>query len=91
VQPDAAQLGKNALREFVQVPLAQIGNNANYEIVQGMLAQLSWYHHITLLDKVKDKETRLFYIQETVQNGGSRDTMVHQIEGGLHLRKGLVY
>lgn len=68
----------------------QDAENQNIEILQGALAKLSWYHHITLLDKVKDKEERLFYIQETIQNGWSRDVMVHQMEGGLYQRKGKI-
>ena len=92
VQPDAAQI-QNIEKQgslFVQGALAQIGDNPQQEFVQGMLAQLSWYHHITLLDKIKDRDTRLFYIQETVQGGWSRDIMVHQIESGLHQRKGKI-
>lgn len=58
------------------------------EIVQVPLAQLTWYHHITLLDKVKQPEIRLFYIHKCVENGWSREVMVHQIETGLHLRIG---
>jgi predicted nuclease of restriction endonuclease-like (RecB) superfamily len=70
---------------ITQVPLAQIQTNT---IVQESLAQLSWYHHITLLDKVKDPAIRLFYIEKAIKNGWSRDVMVHQIEGGLHKRQG---
>ena len=92
VQQGAAQMQniENQGNEFVQGALAQTGDNAQYQFVQGMLAQLSWYHHITILDKVKDRDTRLFYIQETVQGGWSRDVMVHQIEAGLHQRKGKI-
>ena len=77
---------------IVQPALAQLHtiDNQSNNIVQVTLAQLSWYHHITLLDKIKDRETRLFYITETIQNGWSRDVMVHQIEGGLHERKGRI-
>ena len=57
-------------------------------ILQAELAKLTWYHHITLLDKVKDLNTRIFYIKETAKNGWSRDVMVHQIESGLHNRQG---
>lgn len=81
---------ENQDNSIVQGVLAQTSDNAQYEFVHGMLAQLSWYHHITLLDKVKDRDTRLFYIQETVQGGWSRDVMVHQIEAGLHQRKGKI-
>ncbi len=60
----------------------------DFAIVQVPLAQLSWYHHLTLLDKVKDRATRLFYVEKAVQNGWSRNTMVSQIEGRLHKRQG---
>ncbi len=92
VQPTAAQIQSpdNQKDKIVQGGLAQIENSSQNGFVQGMLAQLSWYHHITLLDKVKDMEIRLFYIRETIENGWSRDIMVHQIEGGLHNRKGKI-
>lgn len=73
---------------FVQAPLAQTSETDQKAIVQAPLAQLSWYHHITLLDKVKEPEIRLFYIQKVVQNGWSRNVMVHQIESALHRRQG---
>jgi len=58
--------------------------------VQDTLAQLTWYHHLTLLDKVKSMEQRLFYVQETIQQGWSRDVMVNQIEADYWLRKGKI-
>jgi len=36
------------------------------EIVQEVLAQLTWYHNMTLLDKVPDKQNRLFYVKYAV-------------------------
>ena len=62
--------------------------NKKASFVQAQLAQISWYHHTTLLDKVKDPENRIFYIQKTIENGWSRDVMVHHIESGLHKRQG---
>jgi hypothetical protein len=44
---------------FMQKPPAQIHEN---EIVQAPLAQLIWYHHITLLDKIKNPVEREFYL-----------------------------
>lgn len=58
------------------------------EIVQAAPAQFTWYHNCTLLDKVKDADARQFYITQTIQNGWSRDVLVHQIESGLHSRQG---
>jgi predicted nuclease of restriction endonuclease-like (RecB) superfamily len=82
---------QNSENSIVHVPLAQLpiqSSNSQNSIVHAPLAQLTWYHHITLLDKVKDPEIRQFYIIETSKNGWSRNMMVHQIESGLHTRKG---
>lgn len=76
---------------FVQEGLAQISNTSEKvkpPIVQVQLAQLPWYHHITLIEKVKDLNDRIFYIKKTLENGWSRNIMVHQIESGLHKRQG---
>ena len=42
------------------------------EIVQAPLAQLTWYHHLTLLDKLDTKEQRLAYAHLAAKNGWSR-------------------
>lgn len=60
---------------------------SDLEFVQEVLAQLTWYHTITLLDKVKDKDIRLFYINKTIEHGWSRNTMVMQLELSLHKRE----
>ena len=58
------------------------------EFVQEVLAQLTWYHNVTLLDKISDKQTRLFYIKNAIEYGWSRGIMVMQIESSLHTRQG---
>lgn len=58
------------------------------QFVQEVLAQITWYHHITLLEKVKDKNERLWYIQQAIEQGWSRNVLVIQIETGLFQRKG---
>jgi predicted nuclease of restriction endonuclease-like (RecB) superfamily len=58
------------------------------EFVQEVLAQISWYHHLTLLDKVKEEQARLFYIQQTLEYGWSRNMMVIQIEQKLYAHQG---
>ncbi|MGY0427095.1 MAG: DUF1016 N-terminal domain-containing protein, partial [Polaribacter sp.] len=60
---------------FVQVPLAQTQNKK----VQVSLAQITWYHHISLLTKVKSKEERAFYIAETAKNEWNRNIMLLQV------------
>ena len=57
-------------------------------IVQAPLAQLTWYHNLTLMEKVKSSEERLWYAAQTIQNGWSRNVLVFQIESGLYRRQG---
>lgn len=79
---------ENQSTAIVQAQPAQMENQSLDEIVRVPLAQLTWYHHTTLLDKVKDPEIRQFYIQKTVEGGWTRDMLVNQIESGLHKRQG---
>lgn len=60
----------------------------DFPITQAALAQITWYHNITLLDKIKDYEERIWYAKETAKNGWSRNVMVAQIQTGLYNRQG---
>jgi predicted nuclease of restriction endonuclease-like (RecB) superfamily len=57
------------------------------EFVQTVSAQIPWSHNTAILDKVKDPEQRLWYIQKTAENGWSHSVLVHQIESGLYQRQ----
>lgn len=61
----------------------------NAEIVQAVLAQLTWYHNMALMDKAQDTEQYVWYAQETIKNGWSRNVLVHQIESGLYERQAI--
>lgn len=61
---------------------------AEEAIVQAPLAQITWYHNLALLEKLKSPEERLWYAEQTVLNGWSRNVLVLQIESGLHRRQG---
>jgi len=69
------------MRSFAQ-------NYPNFEFVQEVLAQITWYHNIALIEKVKSPEERLWYATQTVEQGWSRNVLVHQIESGLYRRQG---
>ena len=56
--------------------------------MQEPLAQLTWYHNITLLEKVDRAEERLWYARQAIAHGWSRSVLVAQIETGLHKRAG---
>jgi len=53
-----------------------------------LINQLPWTHNIVLLDKLKTHEERLFYTQKCIQNGWSKNVLIHQIESNLYKRHG---
>ncbi|MCC8371762.1 MAG: PDDEXK nuclease domain-containing protein [Rickettsia endosymbiont of Pseudomimeciton antennatum] len=56
--------------------------------VQQVAAQLPWFHLVILIDKVKDKQARIFYIYKVLEHGWSRNILVHHIETMLYQREG---
>jgi predicted nuclease of restriction endonuclease-like (RecB) superfamily len=58
------------------------------QIVQQAAAQIPWFHNCVLLDRVKVPEQRVWYIQQTTQNGWSRAILEMQIESRLYERQG---
>ncbi len=57
-------------------------------IVQQLAAQIPWWHNCVLLDRMKDADTRAFYIRKTIEHGWSRSVLVHQLDTQLHERQG---
>ena len=80
-------LAKLKGQAILQVPHAKLGDKEQ-EFVQVPLAQITWYHHISLLSKVKNDIERAYYITETAHNGWSRDVMMMQINNGYINAKG---
>ncbi|NNM80490.1 MAG: DUF1016 domain-containing protein [Gallionella sp.] len=58
------------------------------EFVQQAAAQLPWFHLCTLLDKLKTREERDWYLSKAVQHNWSRNILVMQIETRLLERSG---
>ncbi len=58
------------------------------EIGQQAVDQIPWGHIVTLIYAISDKAERHFYIQETMQNGWSRNILSMQIETNLFKRQG---
>lgn len=60
----------------------------DYTIVQQVVAQLPWRTNITLMDKLKDPESRIWYAQKVIENGWSSTVLDIQIQGKLMERSG---
>lgn len=55
--------------------------------VPQLVAQIPWGHNIVLLEKVKDPSERTWYLQQTLEQGWSRNILIHQIESKLYARQ----
>lgn len=60
--------------EFSKVPLT--------------VAQIPWTHNTILIEKIKDKNLRYWYIQKVLENGWSKDVMALMIKSEVHKREG---
>lgn len=60
----------------------------DYEIVQRVAAQIPWRSNISLMDKLSDEKSRIWYAQKTIENGWSKTILDMQIESKLMERSG---
>ncbi|MBF0429441.1 MAG: DUF1016 family protein [Magnetococcales bacterium] len=58
------------------------------EFVQQAAAQLPWFHLCTLIDKLKTREERNWYLAKAVEHNWSRNILVMQIEINARGRSG---
>ena len=60
----------------------------DFEIVQRVVAQIPWRTNISLMDKLKDEESRIWYAYKVIENGWSKTILDMQIETRLMERSG---
>ena len=58
------------------------------KIVQRVVAQIPWRTNITLMDKLKTQEERIWYAGKTIENGWSKTILELQIQSRLMERTG---
>lgn len=58
------------------------------EIRQQIVDQIPWGHNIHIFTKSKNIKEAQFYIQQTIENGWSRDVLALQIKSDLYSRQG---
>ena len=61
----------------------------DFSILPPAVANLPWTHNYILLEKIKDRNKRLWYAEECIKNGWSKSVLIHQIELELYERKRL--
>lgn len=57
------------------------------ELVQQSVALIPWSHNLILIDKIKDRNQRLWYVNKIIENGWSRNILVYQIESKIYERQ----
>jgi predicted nuclease of restriction endonuclease-like (RecB) superfamily len=70
ILPQAA--AKLSGSEILQTLSAKLAAPDDLTKVQQLAAQLPWFHHVILMEKVKDLRARLWYVQQTITHGWSR-------------------
>jgi len=68
-------------------PLAVAQRGPAEDVLQ-LVARISWAHNMLLIQTAKDMQTRLWYMEQTIQNGWSRDMLGLMIRGKAHERQG---
>lgn len=58
----------------------------NSEFVQ-LVAQLPWTHNIVLIQKIKNKSIRKWYIERCIEEGWSKTILLYQIDTNLYQRQ----
>jgi len=59
------------------------------EFVQQLAGQIPWWHNVVIFSRVKDLKAREYYLQASIENGWSRNVLVHQIETDVYARHAL--
>ena len=62
-------------------------DNEKAKQVVSQIFQIPWGHNIVIIQKCKNIEEAIFYVQNTLKNGISRNVLIHQIENGLYYRQ----
>lgn len=92
VQQPAAQLPSaqnlTSTSEISPRPVAKLPDAPSVALVQQLAAQLPWFHHVVLMEKIKDLPIRVWYMQQIILNGWSRNTLLLQIAACAHERAG---
>jgi predicted nuclease of restriction endonuclease-like (RecB) superfamily len=57
-------------------------------IGQQAVGQIPWGHNVLLLQKLNDTESRFWYASKTIENGWSRNVLLHHIDSGTYERSG---
>jgi len=88
---------ENSSTKVVEQLVAQLVPQIQYPVNQqemiwkqlvSKLISIPWGHNVSIIEKVKDINQALFYIDKTIENNWSRSVLEYQIETNLYDRQG---
>lgn len=94
-----ALIGKQPVSQLKTIPKQSVseikteekrGDIERVAIRKQLVSQIPWGHNILLMQKIKDLEIRLQYMQQIILEGWTRDVLATMIKNGWHLRQGKV-
>ncbi|HWB12773.1 MAG TPA: PDDEXK nuclease domain-containing protein [Pirellulales bacterium] len=90
VQQAAAQLPtpRKRLQVAARLEPAEKVQQSAAQLPASILWSIPWFHHVVLMTKVKDMSSRLWYMQQTLANGWSRNVLLLMIKSEAHTRQG---
>lgn len=89
--PDMKGLSRSNLfycKQFYLFYHEELIQQAVGQFMQQTVGQIPWGHNILIFSKSKNVEEAFFYIQKTIENSWSRDTLALQIKNDLYKRQG---
>ena len=63
---------------------AQLAISVSTPILPQLAAKLPWFHHVILIERVKNRADRFWYMQQAVTHGWSRSILSAQIAAKAH-------
>ena len=66
--------------------MLKINNQLQVEFVQ-LVAQIPWKHNIILMQKIKDKKIRKWYIEKVIKEGWVESVLLYQLDTNLYMRQ----
>ena len=79
-------VGESSIENTKQL-VSQFDEEKSQQVVAQIL-MIPWGHNIAIIQKCKIIEEALYYVQNTIKNGISRNLLIHQIETNLFARDG---
>ena len=86
------QFAANSESEILQQPAAKFNTEFSQQVANQLkrdIFSIPWGHHMLLIDKfLTEPQKALFYVQQAIENGWSRNVLHNYIDSSLYERQG---